>query len=264
MPRGYARTLSNAARRAAGTDFGKMVIAGADAKVRSLLGAAAGKVTAKLTPSVALKGTKLKSYLDKTYAKKCGVEVKHYQNILPPIAPGTTLSSLSEYPSSLFVPQNLTDSGRVGNTIEVKSLKLRMTVAANALATQSTRVRMFLVKMGQVGPGVTVPPSQLLWLPGSIRSPQVLKDETTIPFTVLKEWAFDLSPLNTNGNDRRDITFTYVPKTCHHIVWQDVDTTGDIVNITNGAIVLYAMFETFGLVAAPLVYQNHEFDYIDI
>jgi len=279
---------------AAGVDWGGAVRGAVDAWGRyrpavqaagaawqDFMSASGGKPPGVAKPppvSALIKNTKLKSYLDKTYQKKCGVEVKRATNSASTFlaaAVGAT-SGLQQYflfPANLLIPQGVTDSTRVGNSIEIKKMFLNMSVSlaqAGTPFTASVRFRFFLVKVGEVNPpGATPGAGQILTLPTTSLSTLTMKDEQSVPNSIIKEWDFTLHPLNTDGKDRFDIKFTYVPKGCHAIRWTDADTLGFQSNIFNGNIVLYCLWECQSLVpppigSVPLVSTYNEIDYIDI
>lgn len=212
-----------------------------------------------------IKNTKLKSYLDKTYAKKCGVEIKRFlSGGVGGVIPTGTLTAIQQIPQNLAIPQNLTDSGRTGNSIEIKSLDFRMTIQSNAGALATTRFRMFAIKVGEVLPGAVPSAAQILNSTTSVRSPLVIKDEQQVPYTVLKEWNVSLAQPGAATNMRQDITWKYQPKGCHAIRWIDADNTGLVANIYSGAIVLYYMFEQIGFATPPSVDYVYELDFTDV
>lgn len=261
MTRGYARALSNAAR----SPMGKKVVSSGIQAIQALLAKQKGKLTARLTPSLALKGTKLKSYLDRTYQRKCGVEVKHYENQAAGLLVGTTLAQVEQFPNNGVIAQGMTDGTRIGNSIEIKKVSLNMTFYVNAGAINSTRVRAVLLRCHEATAGTTPPPSNILWAPGNIRSGFMDKDETVVapnvPYSLVKAWDFHLDAPATGGNDRRDIRFNYHPKKCHAVRWLDTDVAGAVANIFEGALVLYVMYDgSF----APSLNTWHEFSYIDV
>jgi len=233
--------------------------------VGSLLGSAPGTTAAIAkppTPAQALKGTKLKRYLDRTYQKKCGLEVKHYEQTtgVGPMG-GGTLALFQQFPADGQVAQDVQETSRIGDSIEIKSLDLNFTVECGAGVAVPQRVRMIVLKLG-VLPAGTVPSTiQILENNGNIRSGYLTKDEMTIPFTVLKEWDFTVYPNPNNTQTRRDISWHYRPKGCHSVTWTDTDAGGFVANITDGAICMYTIVEGGGV---PPTYASwHRLEWVD-
>lgn len=221
---------------------------------------------AKLSTAKALKSTSMGRYLDKTYVKKCGVEVKHYQNNSATFAIGTSFGTGTGtvQPQDLAIPTGLQDSNRTGNTIELKALKCNFTLTINAASTLPVRVRLMMVRLGQ---NAGSPPTggQLLWSPADIRSLRFDKREVNRSYTILSEKNFLLTPTALgSGRSRIDFSWNYFPKGCHEVVWLDTDTTGAVANITKGQIYFYSMYETAGVAGAPALTQFCEYQYSDI
>lgn len=215
--------------------------------------------------SQAIKNTKLKSYLDKTYAKRCGVEVKHYQ-AAGGLVTNTTLLNSVNFPQTLLIPQNTTDTGRIGDTIEIKEVQMNFSFSSGVASARDTRVRMFLVKTGQTAPGLVPVVTDILWDSTNIRSGVKDKREHTglTTFTILKEWNFTLQPPGVAGIDTKYMNFTYRPKGCHSITWTDADTTGDAVNVIDGHLCLYTMYENVAGPVPPVITLWQEFSFVDL
>jgi len=215
--------------------------------------------------SQAIKNTKLKSYLDKTYAKKCGVEVKHYQTS-GGVVTNTTLLNGINFPQDILIPQNTTDTGRIGDTIEIKEVQMNFSFQSGPASTRDTRMRCFLVKTGQTAPGLVPVVTDILWDATNMRSGVKDKREHTglTTFTILKEWNFTLQPPGVAGIDTKYLNFTYRPKGCHSITWTDADTTGAAANVIDGHLCFYSMYETFGAISAPVITIWQEFSFVDL
>lgn len=248
----------------------KPAAAAASAVLSDLLAGAAGKIPAMIKPtppSVALKGTALKSYLDKTYEKKCGVEVKHYY-IGPAGNITTSLALSSIFPENLALAQGLKDNDRVGTKIEVKDLKLHFSLYPNVANTATCRIRLILLKVGEVSAGTTPTGAQILADPTNIRSTLLDKDQQTVPYTIIFDRSYSVAPTATASSagcrDSVFFDYYYKPKGCHEIVWTEADTTGATANITKGAMVLYSMYETAGTVGQPQWAYGAEFQYLDV
>ena len=193
---------------------------------------------ARTAPSAVLAKTPLKSYLDKRYAKKCGVEVKQNDGSGNP----TITTSLANFNSPFVgISQGLTDSTRLGNSIEIKSYQCKINFHAGATSTAPTLVRLIIVKQLQM---------QLASLTGAT----ILQDSTNIKsnyiidkarsFTVLKDVTFTLSSFNSGSRDSyKSITYNYRPKTCHSIKWTQADATGIIGDMLEGNLQLLVMYQ---------------------
>jgi len=216
-------------------------------------------------PSVVLKGSRLKSYLDRTYQKKCGVEVKRYTAASTPTV-SATFAEVIRFPQNLAIALGNNEQQRAGDSIEIKEVALNFSISADVGNTRGTRCKFWLVKCGQ-GPTGTVPTAQnLLWLPTNIRSGPTDKDETTFPYTVVKKWDFSLPPIQAPSQaiTTKYINYTYRPRGCHAVRWTASDTTGAQGNIFSGALVLYGMFESIGGVAAPAISLWEEYSFTDV
>lgn len=226
---------------------------------------------------VTLKNSKLKSYLDRTYAKKCGVEVKRVliTTSTPLPASNAPAAFFQVLPTNGLIPLGASDQNRVGNTIEIKRLQLNSTFSSNVaipFPNGSTRIRVVAVKCSEGAPGVLPTVANVFTDIGTIRSSLMIKDEIQgTQYTILKQWDFILNPptsVNSGQRDRHDIKWDYKPKGCHAIRWTDADTLGTTANIYAGAIALYGFVETIQqppLVGyAPVMTSFLEIDYVDL
>lgn len=184
-----------------------------------------------------LKNTKLKSYLDKTYEKKCGVEVKQLQPVAASVGPTSTLATwFSPYSG---IAQGLTDQTRIGNSIEVKKLQVRCNFVGHATAV--CRVRIIVLKVGLMTGGVTAS-NDVIETSTDIQSFPALDCDS--PYKILKDVTFKLTPLSTNDvNTTKYWKYTYAPKSCHAIRFTQADTTGVVGDITEGNILLKIMHD---------------------
>jgi len=164
-----------------------------------------------------------------------------------------------------LIPQNTTDSGRIGDTLEIKDVKINFTFSSNAISTRDVRMRLFLVKCGQTTPGGSPPTTDILWDATDIRSGIRDKREQVggVPFTILKEWNFTLQPPPVAGIDTKYLNFEYRPKGCHSVTWTDADVGGLTANLIDGSLRLFGMYETFGAAGAPMTNIWQEFSYVD-
>lgn len=220
---------------------------------------------AKITPAVALKGTPLKSYLDRSYQKKCGIEVKHYQS-----TNNTTLGTTAVALSGLAFPLNNTialgtsDYTRTGASIEIKKIRMRCTLQQNSACTTSTKVILLLVKCGNQASGGALPnANQIFFDPTNVRSEYLDRRERNCTFTIVSRKDILLSNTSFTNSDRKDFVWDYNPKTCSIVTWTDSDTAGSSSNVLSGALQVYAFYETLGTAGAPTLYWQYEFQYID-
>lgn len=237
------KELYHAARDAVAKTAGAAVTAytgsaGLGGAVSNLL--APEKVSSvKTSPATILTNTRLRSYLDKRYARKCGVEVKQQDTIQT----SNTISTALAVETNPFVgiPQSLTDTGRIGNTIEVKSLSWDCFVKANTASTAPAIVRVIVVKQGDMN-GAEVGVGQILEVTNNIRSPRSLN--IADPFTILMDRTFVLASTTSGDTSTyRHIKWTYRPKHCHEIRWTQADTTGALANMLRGNVTVYMMYE---------------------
>lgn len=214
------------------------------------------RTSAAVSVSTKLKSTPLKSYLDKNYEKKCGVEVK-YRSILPTYIPlGTTMVPIIKF-NSLIALGTGDQSQRVGNRLETKSLGIHMQFNT-ANTTYDTRIKLYLVRQPQTEL-LDLPASEIMYNPADILSFPNL--DKTRSFTILKSWDFTLSPIGVKGN-RLEISYWHNPKSCEVTEWLTVDTTGASTNMTKGLISLMAMYQTAGA-SVPSCTIASRFSYVD-
>lgn len=210
----------------------------------------------QLRPAAALKGTALRSYMDATYEKKCGVEIK--QNDL--IGSGTLTTTLANYLNPYTaIAQGLTDTNRLGNSIEVKRCTMTFDFYAGAASTTATIVRFIVVKQGKM-PGAVVPITDILQFSGDIRSPKALNNDQS--YTVLKDVTFKLASLTGGETDSfKRIKWTYKPKKCHRLVYIQTGATGGITEMIQGNVSVYALYQ--GATAPTFDYYSRA-EYADI
>lgn len=231
----------------------------------ALLSTAPGKT---VTPSTAkiVKATKLGKYLDKTFERKCGVEIKRYQTSGQTYAIGTSFGTGTGtcMPGDLAIASGTLDDERVGNTIEIKRIRLNYKLSINAASTLPVDVRLMFVKLHQ-NAGSAPTGSQLLWDATNIRSLRYDQKEATRSYTVLKEMKFQLTPASL-GSGRSVINFSwnYTPKGCHRVTWLDSDSTGAVTNLVYGQIYVYSIYETAGVAGAPALVSYLEYEYTDV
>jgi len=216
---------------------------------------------ARKTAATVLKSTKLKKYLDRTYEKKCGVEVKSY-DIAYVNALTTTLTDFQDDPYNLAIPQGTNDESRIGNQIEIKKVLYKISFNADPAATATTRMRLFLVKCGK-NAGSVASPNEILYAITNIRSPRTMSDQKVSPFTILKEWNIKISNVDA-GNDRYELNYVYTPKGCHLVTYASSDTTGAQTSILEGQLVLYGMYENFGGAFAPGFHSYTRYEFVDV
>jgi len=200
---------------------------------------AEAKPSAGITPAKALTNTALRSYLDKRYQRKCGVEVKQVDVLANAVALTTTLTAYVA--PFTAIAQGLTDSTRTGASVEVKALRTKITVQAGAGSTAPILVRMIWVKQGKMN-GAVMAASNILTTTTNIRSAYSLNADES--FTILKDVTFTVSGLSAADSDGvKYIVWDYEPKSCHSITWTQADTTGVIGNMLEGNVELYWMYE---------------------
>jgi len=199
-------------------------------------------VKAQVAPGAVIKGTKLKSYLDRTYARKCGVEVKQYE-IAQNAVPGTTLAS-SFAPLEGQIIQGLTDQNRIGSKIELKQIQFRFTFNAMVASTGPSKIRIIVVKVGeQLGTNPSA--GQILETGTNIRSLYAQKNDVGRSFTIVKDKLISLSALNSGENTAyKEWNWTYRPKGCHEVEYLSSVTTGNLADMTKGNFVVYMMYES--------------------
>lgn len=212
---------------------------------------------ARASPSQVLKGTRLLSYLDNKYEKKCGTEIKQFFSATVTGTPTTTLATLVS--PFVGIAQGLTDSTRIGDSIEVKKLRIRFTIRAGAASTAVSQVRIIVTKQGLMA-GAVPTSNDILQTDTDIRSfYSQNKNET---FQILEDRTFTVTPLTTNDDKTRYTwDYVYTPKGCHSIKWVSGDTTGVIGNMILGNICVKTMYE--GGTAPALDFYVHG-QYVDV
>lgn len=240
-------------------NLAKSALAGAPAAyatMQNVLGQVRGfKNTAqRLTAAQALKKTVLKSYMDKTYEKKCGIEVK--QKLLGTTAVVPTTSLATWYSPFQAISQGLTDETRIGNSIEVKSLHFRCDFYGHA--TLLSRVRIIVCKQGLMQ-GAVPASADILEDPNDIKSYYALNKDT--PFTIIKDTTFELTPLSTNDSmSQKTWKFTYKPKGCHLIRYLTSSTTGLVSDMIQGNLSFKIMHDGGLPSAANFLYKTEWVD----
>lgn len=191
----------------------------------------------KAPVAAAIKQTALKSYLDKTYEKKCGVEVKQFLSADTALAPSTTLATLiSPYQN---IAQGLTDVTRLGNSIEVKKMKIHCNFTGHA--TLLSRVRIIVIKQSAMQ-GAVPNVADVLETTTNIKSYYALDNDSS--YTILKDFTFEMTPLSTNdAQSQYTWKYTYKPKGCHSIRYLQADTTGVIADMIHGNINIKIMHD---------------------
>jgi len=210
------------------------------------------KAQAQASPAAILAKTPLRSYLDKRYARKCGVEVHQRAGVIS-YTITSTLSNVNVITAA--IAQGDGDAERVGSSLEIKSYTAKILFRAGALASDTTFVRMFLVKTGKTE-GTNPSANEILTSTTNITSPLVSKTDNVVQsaFTIVKEFNFSLSPYSHPGADKM-IRINYRPKGCHSLRFLETDTAGSTANVIEGNLILYAMYSG---VAAPTHSVNYD------
>lgn len=210
-----------------------------------------------LNPSKAVQSTALGSYLDRRYEKKCGTEVKQFYQVSSTGTPTTTLATLVS--PFAGIAQGLTDSTRVGDSIEVKSMRIRFTIRAGAASTACTQLRIIITKQGLMA-GAVPTSNDILQTDTDIRS--FYAQNKNENFKVLSDRTFVITPLTSNDSKTRFVwDYVYKPKGCHAIKWVSGDTTGVIGNMIKGNICVKTMYE--GGTAPAVDFYVHG-EYVDV
>jgi len=192
--------------------------------------------SARATPAKVLKQTQLKKYLDMTYQKKCGVEVKQLVTANT-LAPTSTLN-VGVVPFDDLNTGTLSDE-RVGDTIEIKKIKHKVILRNTSAASEA--IRMIWVYVPKYN-GSVLGANQIIqntsnmlatYLVNEGRGVQILRDETI----VLGAAGTDTSLLYKNFGLSEQKHF----KSCKPVRWSDTDTTGDIAQMLEGYLALYVM-----------------------
>lgn len=235
----------------------------------AITGALLKKVTAKsrnaaVAPAQLLQGTRLKSYLDRRYAKKCGVEVKQLQYIPGPGLIGTTLATQFN-PLEGTIPQGTTDSTRIGSRIEIKRIQMKFKFSALAASTGPCQIRFIFLKVGDMA-GTNPGSGSVLISPGNIRSMYLQENDQTRAFTIIKDKTFKLSAVSSGDQTiTKEWSWTYKPKGCHSVEWLTSDTTGSLANMTKGNFLGYIMYESVPVAGQqPTLYQYTNVEWVDL
>lgn len=162
------------------------------------------------------------------------------------------------YYFNMLIAQGTTDTTRIGNSIETKSLALKFGCYSNVLVGgSSTRVKILLVRVTEPN-GTPLVPGQILQNVASILSPPALNK--SIGFKVIKEWDFTLAPQGSEG-DQKWVTFYHNPKFCEVTKWNQADVAGLTANCIKG---LYQMFAMFQGPVSPAIDVYARFNYVDV
>lgn len=240
-----------------GRAVGKKLWENREEIIRRLRGLLASKQRAGASTAQLLKTTPLASYLDRRYEKKCGVEVKQFFTVTATGTPSTTLATLVS--PFVGIAQGLTDSTRIGDTIEVKRLSIRFTIRAGAASTACTQLRIIIVKQGMMQ-GAAPTSSDIIQTDTDIRS--YYAQNRNEPMKILSDRTFFVTPLTTNDEKTRyQWDYVYTPKGCHSIKWVAGDTTGTIGNMILGNICVKTMYE--GGTAPAIDFYIHG-EYVDV
>jgi len=212
-----------------------------------------------VSPAKAIANTKLKSYLDRRYERKCGTEVKMRDATGTP-AVGTSLATLES--PFLNIAQGLTDANRIGSHIEVKSYRLVAQFACGTISTGPAIIRIICLKQNQMQNAVLTGAS-VLSDPTNIRSPYL--EDKQRSFTVLKDTTFTLSAFNSGNKDTlKRWVWNYNPKGCHSIKWDTADTTGAAASMLEGNLQIMVMYELpSGVASAPTVKTYSRAKWVD-
>lgn len=204
----------------------------------------------------ALANTKLRSYLDRRYQRKCGVEVKQW-DVIDTATLGTTLAAVFYPFADIAIGQ--TDETRIGNSIEVKKWAFRSQFFAEATTSNPTTIRVILIKQGRMA-GAAPNVADILETPTNIRSPYSLNKNAA--FTVLKDFTFMLAGATTGEREEYKLwNHTYTPKHCHAITWDQADTLGSLANMIDGNVTVFMMYAGS---AAPTWSFYSRAEYIDV
>nr|DAO41665.1 MAG TPA: capsid protein [Cressdnaviricota sp.] len=220
---------------------------------------------ALLTPGKALKSTALGSYLDKTYTRKCGVEVKIYDNAYSYTLTGTLALVPTTAPVNglnIGIAQGLTASTRLGDSIETKSLEIRGHFYCPAATTTPGLIRVFVVRQGASMAGVVLAATNILQTTSAINSQYTLKANQNQTFQVLHERFF---PIGLVGSDKGIVKFHFkwYPKGCSATKWSTGDTTGSLTTMNEGLLNVFMMY-TGCATAAPIFVAENRLQYIDV
>jgi len=256
---GYIKTARNYATNYTAQRFGP----NAGKVAAFLLKKATKSAKAVVAPSSLLKGTALKSYLDRSYQKKCGVEVKEYE-IVSNFTVGTTIAAAFN-PLEGQIAQGLTDQNRIGAKVEIKQIKFRFTFNNAAASTCPTRLRLIVLKLGEMN-GTNPAASLVLQTGTNIRSQYTQENDQTRNFTIVKDKLIKLSGLNSgDSNVVKDWSWNYRPKGCHSLEFNSSDTAGTLANMTRGNFLFYMMYESLPTVTqVPSVNVYARVQYIDV
>jgi len=228
-------------------------------KLQTLLANARGRIAQRASAGTAIKGTQLASYLDRRYARKCGVEIKQTDLATNP---SITTSLATYYSPFTGVAQGTSDSTRIGDSIEVKECAIRATFTCGATSTGPTTVRIMVCKQNQMQ-AAALTGSAVLQDPTNIRSPKLLDQQRS--FTILKDFTFKLSGFNSGDTSMvHHWNWTYRPKGCHHIKWTQADSTGAIGNMLEGNLQILIMYEQAGAASGPTSVVYFRTQWLDV
>lgn len=217
------------------------------------------KPKARPTPAKILADTRFRSYLDRRYQRKCGVEVKEKYTGAGSSTAATTLTSIAS--PFMGIAQGQTNSTRIGDNIEVKKMVFRFRVRSGASSTLPSLVRLIIVKQDYMEGAVTSS-ADVLQTTTDIQS--FYAQDKNEGFTVLLDKVFKVTPVSTaDGDNVKTYQFTYKPKHCHAIQWLAADTTGAIANCIKGNINIKAMYWSAGAVAPEMEFSSL-CQYIDV
>lgn len=193
------------------------------------------------------KKTAVRKYLDKTYVRKCGVEVKRQLDAITYTLSGTLATLTGTITSGMAT--GVSDIQRTGNSFELKKWTTKLLFRNPNTAVNTSYVRLFLIKVGR-NSGLMPTGSEILLNSTSILSPLVSTADNVVSgnFTILKEINFSLAPYGNAGQDKL-ISINYYPKGCHEVKFTTGDTLGSSGNIIEGGLALYGMSSG---VATPL------------
>lgn len=253
-------TLKSTAQNAivaAGTHYGGPT-GGAVAKY--LFDQVEGRVSSALSPAKVVKSTVLGRYLDRRYARKCGVEVKSADFAGAGSTITTTLTSMLGNIGANVTQGLSNNTQRVGNSIEIKNVDFRLDLTVAPTSTTPCKIRLIWVKLG-VTAGTALGANQVLADTTNIRSAYAI--DVTRDFKILRDYTISLSGGTSADKDgRRSIHWNYRPKGCHEVEWTQADTTGVIADIEKGTMQLLMMYEG-AAGGAPSVSYYYRINYID-
>lgn len=207
-----------------------------------------------VTPAKALADTGMKKYLDRTYQKKCGVEVKQLVTA-GAISPTTTIAL--GYQPFVDLPTGELSSERTGDSIEIKDVKLRM-VLTNSSTTVPTFVRLMWVWVRNYN-GSSVSVSQILNTTTNLISPYTIDEGRGVQ--VLRDKTIALG-VSTSDTSRKLVNFGLSNakhfKSCKAVRWTRASLTGSNTDLLEGFLALYVMAAD-ATITGIVYYANAEF-----